>query len=1857
MNRNPKHSLWLLCALVALAFGLAGCGGDEPAPVAAPPAPPPAPPPFQPQPVEVALGDNGGTATLMTTEAGGFTLNGEAFAGGADSPVEGEGGRRYVLTLADGTWSAAFQPMEIMVALGSSEESATLMTTEAGGFTLGDAAFESGGTARNSAGAAYTLARGEDGMWAATFAPMTQTVTLGASGASVDLTSNEQNSWMIGEAPLAADGTDTYTTDGLTYALARGEDGMWAATFAPMEVTVDLGASGDSVTLWTTEAGGFALDGAAFESGATRAAANGNSYTLTLGADGAWSAAFVPASVEVALGDGSAVTLWTTEAMGFTLDGEAFASGGTVDGGPNAATGANNRYTLTQGEDGAWSAAFVPATQTVTLGASQDAVTVSSTEGGGWAVGGSAFQSGGTQTAANGNAYTLTLTDGAWSAAFQPVAVAVALGDGASVTLWTTEAMGFTLDGEAFASGGTVDGGPNAATGANNRYTLTQGEDGAWSAAFVPATQTVTLGASQDAVTVSSTEGGGWAVGGSAFQSGGTQTAANGNAYTLALGADGTWTAAFKPMPVAVRLGGSGESVTLMTTEAMGFTLDGQDVASGTTTTTNSADETYVLSLADGAWSAAHRPATQSLALLGASLALATNEAGRWTLGDRVLASGDTVDGAANAATGANNRYELTLAADGAWSAAYRPKTMTISGTALGADGNLVASANEDGSGYTVGSGPDAPSLDAQGSGTITVAGAMFRVIKDADDMLAGTRFDNDIEGNPMTVNPLNELATNNPTPSLSSDDRDTAFNEKNTMLNALGAAFSVGDLLGAGVATAEGQNIVAKARADMVKIRDRAAGLVALRRDGGLTADALRMQLDVQWVAADKVALDVFGATAGVNPSLEKTTSESRVLDAFDRLVDALSSVEAFQAATLANGPDKLQGFKNLSAAAAATAFNRVEWWSTARLASLGSTRFGAAVWNNRGNATANDPNPERAQAFAWSTMLQTRRSSDVRVSGAANYQGRTHAADQAGNLYAGAIDINVRFTRGTVDGRVDGLERADTGNPFTYGLGGAVTGIVLPTARLTARAEWNVTTPANSSSPGRLQYAALAGGQPDLPLSQGSTFVGRLLGRGDQAGAEAIGTWEAKIGSTTLAGGFGAARGADTAPPGAAVTEDRASIGKTGSVWARLVRQPDTLPAIAAADPPTGAERPAINSPNVLTTGNAKFTYVPQQPDTAAAAADDTVEYVVGNYTPDRAAVLEDQDWDATKGNWVSSARAEIVKKLAQLRRSIALDGADASASDTQFANDQRQRLFTEIQDELKKIFGDFPAVADDPDTMADEARDAIYTGVLTRDTVRNPSGGWTAHVDYPVNASGVAQDAAVLAEIEDVIEALESAEAFAAALADGGLFAATRTASAPVFPADSGGYPSAGDIFNRARGKLLIAADDTAYTRLGAWRHQISEHAADALSTQNYERGDRGLELGSFAYSPLDPTAAYSAASNRLYPGSGADGTVSATYSGKTVAAQGDLFYRGDVEARVYWSPTTVADSEITIEISDLEETVTGDTLQVGNRVLDSDMNPRPGLKDVESLTWRVGITNSGEVRFGGSDTVQVGVSVNSLNENPFRPAYDDQVRFVRDWDGSGKDSYRFGTADAHFIAQADGEGAGTDTQDDFGKLTLTMVKPAGAAARAATAAEITQFAADQNALKYPTYAVGGPQIQFASEPVNNANVMLFADGSMLMFGEPGTSGSDALTTPWRRAIGIEPVIVPGSIRANLVSGTPVITADENEYFFSGPTGGYVERAYPVVGNPPGPNSGVGAPTMSTDELFGAFVRANDYVNVLGTDAELASKVEGMFVGQDQDGPLGIIGTWELTGGIFGVEGERGIIRGAFGADIQP
>ena len=75
----------------------------ETPPVSGLPSPPPAPPPFRPQPIDVPLGNSGDTLTLMTTEDGGFTFDGQPFSGGV---VTTENGNTYMVALESGAWSA-----------------------------------------------------------------------------------------------------------------------------------------------------------------------------------------------------------------------------------------------------------------------------------------------------------------------------------------------------------------------------------------------------------------------------------------------------------------------------------------------------------------------------------------------------------------------------------------------------------------------------------------------------------------------------------------------------------------------------------------------------------------------------------------------------------------------------------------------------------------------------------------------------------------------------------------------------------------------------------------------------------------------------------------------------------------------------------------------------------------------------------------------------------------------------------------------------------------------------------------------------------------------------------------------------------------------------------------------------------------------------------------------------------------------------------------------------------------------------------------------------------------------------------------------------------------------------------------------------------------------------------------------------------------------------------------------------------------------------------------------------------------------------------------------------------------------
>ena len=697
-SNSPRQLAGMLALAALLALGLAGCGGDEPAPVTAPaPAPAPAPPPFEPQSVEVALGSSGENVTLMTTEGGGFTLNGETVASGAE--VMTEGGATYTLTLADGAWSAAFMPMAIEIPLGMSGDSVTVMTAEGGGVTLDGEPVTAGTRVMADNGATYQAGALPDGTLGAVYVPDTATVALGMHGGSVTLSLQEDRAtWTDAGGAAVASGT-MVMGNGRSYTLTL--DGMeWSAAYDAVTATVALGASGASAVLTQTEDGSWWLGGAVFASGGTTTA-GANAYVLTL-ADGAWSAAFMPMPIEIPLGmSGDSVTVMTAEGGGVTLDGEpvtadtrvmadngaTYQARALLDGTlgavyvPDTATVALGLYggsvTLSLQEDRAtwtdaagaavasgtmvmgngrsytltldgmeWSAAYDAVTATVALGASGASAVLTQAENGLWWLGDAVFESGWTTTA-GGNAYVLTLADGAWSAAFMPMAIEIPLGmSGDSVTVMTAEGGGVTLDGEPV----TADTRVMADNGATYQARAPL-PDGTLGAVYVPDTATVALGMHGGSVTLSLQEDRAtWTDAGGAAVASGTMVMGNGRSYTLTL--DGMeWSAAYNAVTATVALGSSGENVTLMTTEGGGFTLNGETVASGAEVMTEGG-ATYTLTLADGAWSAAFMPMAIEipLGMSGDSVTVMTAEGGGVTLdGEPVTA--DTRVMADNGAT------------------------------------------------------------------------------------------------------------------------------------------------------------------------------------------------------------------------------------------------------------------------------------------------------------------------------------------------------------------------------------------------------------------------------------------------------------------------------------------------------------------------------------------------------------------------------------------------------------------------------------------------------------------------------------------------------------------------------------------------------------------------------------------------------------------------------------------------------------------------------------------------------------------------------------------------------------------------------------------------------------------------------------------------------------------------------------------------------------------------------------------------------------------------------------------------------------------------------------------------------
>ena len=347
-NQGFSLSFPVLVALVALA--LVGCGGDEPAPPPPPPAPPPAPP-FVPQDVAIDLGSSGETLTLQTTEAGGFTRNGEAFSSGTEVEAAGN---TYRLTLESGTWSAAYEaPNPWAVPLGRSGEALLITRREDGLYEGSGSVFESGGIVMAANGNQYMLTFADDRWTSAYLAPEPVPVGLGTSGEVVLVGRTEGGSYQVGGQSVVS-GSIVRSSAGTAYRLVM-QDGAWTATFEPPPpVVVSLGTSGQIVVLQLDENGNYLRDGRLFASGTT-VEVGGETFQLTL-QNGQWTAiSQAPVLQMVTLGTSAVtLTLQRSSGGGWTEDGEQVRNGDVRRVG-------NNRYRLLL-EDGEWSAEYLRST-------------------------------------------------------------------------------------------------------------------------------------------------------------------------------------------------------------------------------------------------------------------------------------------------------------------------------------------------------------------------------------------------------------------------------------------------------------------------------------------------------------------------------------------------------------------------------------------------------------------------------------------------------------------------------------------------------------------------------------------------------------------------------------------------------------------------------------------------------------------------------------------------------------------------------------------------------------------------------------------------------------------------------------------------------------------------------------------------------------------------------------------------------------------------------------------------------------------------------------------------------------------------------------------------------------------------------------------------------------------------------------------------------------------------------------------------------------------------------------------------------------------------------------------------------
>ncbi len=1240
--------------------------------------------------------------------------------------------------------------------------------------------------------------------------------------------------------------------------------------FQPVAVEVALGEHGGTVTLMTTEAGGFTLNGEAFEGGEVTAE-NGNTYALSL-ADGQWTAAYQASTATLTLGiTGEEVTVMRAEDGSYWIGDEAFEPGG------NFAASNGNHYMLARADDGSWTASYVPATIAVTLGITGEEATLTRAEDGSYWIGEAAFASGGSVTATNGNEYSLTMADGAWTATYVPLVQQVAVGNSGLLVPFTRHENGTWTAVHPRLGEQPVTTGVQVPLG-TEMYLVEQLGDGTWRISYVPKVVPVTLGISGVSVTVVKAENGTWSLNGVPFSSG-QGVAAGFGTYTLTLGSGDTWTAAFNDVPTTITLGTSGDMATVVMVEDGSYTLGGDPFASG----------------------------------------------GEVTAGN-------------------GNVYALTLDG-GAWSAMFVPMDVEISGT------GLTAMTREDQDGWDV----NGARVPKSGRGDITVHGASFHVWH-IDGDLFGARFDKAINSDSAgdsdpeaDIGLAGDLNKDNRM-TLSDDNEGTVANELRTALTVGGNTFTIADLLGTGSASASGDNFVVSARAEIEKIRGDVAALLGLdTAPPGLTGI-----LTSRWGAIQTEVNKLFGA-GKVNLGTTAPGNDD-ILGEIDDILAALSSGTQFAAATDGDGSGVFKGAA-LSESAALEAFDANESESRIVFGSTGETRYGAISQKQREYATSDltykDADDATAAglvgAFSYATTNDVVRVWHIQTAGNAYYEGGTTAVSGDGTLYSGDIELEVRFSSKRVSGLVTGLQTAD-GDPWQYQFGD-VEAIILPTATgLDNSAHWD------QSGNAEVTFA-LRAGSPS-PQTVTSTFAGQLLGTGDASGDWAHGIWtlgtQAEGGSSRyLAGGFGAARVADEAPPRPGT--DDLSIVET-VVWGTVGGNSRELSDGKLTVRMNLFDRiPEDSVTETLTLGDTTVTNVLQPLKVVANQRFTTADGVSGRGV----------FWWAEYGTVdLNNPEADGIRPGSQ-ELSMDLSTLIGNAG-TEVTTDGPDNQVAIVVRAIEKARSDL-AVLLELDTRIPGSEAAAWKKMQTALL------GLFHHV--PAKLAGAYDEGNALGLIDSVLNALASSANLKAALDPDGTGVFNGVVNY------DGGPVSHATVWEQEAVQLKAWTNATDYTRFGAWRVRQNYYAGKGGDTpwnepdHQYTRPFVGGNLpGQFAYSPLGPTQ-WTSALDPAFPGGAA-----ATYIGKTVAIGYTTFLEGSVEVHAQWDATWGGSADdASRKVGTLTMTISGLANSDGDRPVSSGEEYRlPEGLPLEAIIF-TGVdinvnTSTNEVVFGspsGSD----------------------------------------------------------------------------------------------------------------------------------------------------------------------------------------------------------------------------------------------------------------------------------------------